>query len=260
MTQALTTDTSHSQTSPKLRLEGVSFRLPINSSSLLEDISIEIFEGDRLAIVGPSGAGKTLLLRLMNRLIEPTRGAIEFEGRDIRQISPLDLRQSVVLVPQESKLLGMTVAQTLAYPLKLRDMKLPDIQQRVDRWCERLHLPSEWMNRTETQLSVGQRQVVALTRAFVTQPQILLLDEPTSALDRGRSDRLLETLHELTASGAMAIVMTNHQLEIARDFSSRVLYLQDGKVQQNLSTSDASWSALQGALELAEREAAREWE
>ena len=260
MTQALTTDTSHSQTSPKLRLEGVSFRLPINSSSLLEDISIEIFEGDRLAIVGPSGAGKTLLLRLMNRLIEPTRGAIEFEGRDIRQISPLDLRQSVVLVPQESKLLGMTVAQTLAYPLKLRDMKLPDIQQRVDRWCERLHLPGEWMNRTETQLSVGQRQLVALTRAFVTQPQILLLDEPTSALDRGRSDRLLETLHELTASGAMAIVMTNHQLDIARDFSSRVLYLQDGKVQQNLSTSDASWSALQGALELAEREAAREWE
>ncbi|MBE9041643.1 ATP-binding cassette domain-containing protein [Oscillatoriales cyanobacterium LEGE 11467] len=260
MTPEKKQDTAHHQTSPKLRLKEVSFVLPIDSRSLLEGISIDIFSGDRLAIVGSSGAGKTLLLRLMNRLEEPTKGAIDFVGRDIRQIFPQQLRRSIVLVPQESKLLGMTVAQTLAYPLTLMGLKPPEIQQRVDRWCARLHISSEWMSRNEMQLSVGQRQLVAIARALVMQPQVLLLDEPTSALDRGRSNYLLEVLKELSVADSMAIVMTNHQLDVARDFSSRVLYLQDGKVEQNSLASEVNWIALQEALARAELQAAREWD
>lgn len=239
---------------------GKSPTLPPGVQYLLKDISFTVKQGDRWAIVGPSGAGKTSLLRLLNRLSEPASGSIYLAGQEIRQMPVLQLRQQVMLVPQESKLLGMTVQEAIAYPLKLRGLGEQAIKQRLGDWLERLHLPLEWLDRTEVQLSVGQRQWVAIARALVCQPQVLLLDEPTSALDVGRSHHLLSVLTELAQSQQMTILMINHQLELAQAFCDRVLYLQEGRLVQDAPAMTLDWPQLRQTLIEAEAQAAAEWE
>ncbi|MBE9190825.1 ATP-binding cassette domain-containing protein [Gloeocapsopsis crepidinum LEGE 06123] len=241
----------------QLQLRQVSLSASIGSQDLLQDISFDVARGDRIAIVGPSGAGKTSLLRLLNRLSEPSSGVILFENQDYRQIPVLQLRQEIVLVPQESKLLGMTVQNAIAYPLVLRKLPKQQIQQRVSYWIETLHIPVEWLDRNELQLSVGQRQLVAIARALVIQPKILLLDEPTSALDAGRTSHLVEVLTDLATQ--TTILMVNHQLEIAELFCTRVLYFQQGRLIQDEPASSINWHKLRESLIQAEAKAVAEW-
>ncbi|ARV61371.1 cobalt ABC transporter [Nostocales cyanobacterium HT-58-2] len=215
---------------------------------ILQDISFEVFEGERVAIVGPSGAGKTYLLRLLNRLSEPTSGKIYLENQEYRQIPVLQLRSFVTLVAQEPKLLGMTVKEALAYPLVLRGLPKQTIQERVTHWIEQLEIPDEWSARTEVQLSAGQRQLVAIARALVIQPKILLLDEPTSALDVGRSERLMEILSKLAHSHQTTVVMVNHQLELAQKFCTRLLCLQQGRLLVNQEAPEISWVSVKESL------------
>ncbi len=243
-----------------LRLEQVSLftklktQLPGNQQGypILQDISLEVFQSDRIAIVGPVGAGKTSLLCLLNRLIEPTSGKLHLENQEYRQIPVIQLRQMVTLVLQESKLLGMTVQQALAYPLVLRGLPKETIQQRVNHWTEQLHIPNEWLGRTEVQLSAGQRQLVAIARALVIQPKILLLDEPTSALDAGRASHLMQVLTQLSQTHQTTILMVNHQLELAQMFCTRLLHLQQGHLFANQRVSEIDWVELRKSLIQAE--------
>jgi D-methionine transport system ATP-binding protein len=245
---------------PQFRLQQVSLTTAIGRQSLLQDISCEMGRGDRVALVGPSGAGKTSLLRLLNRLTEISQGQIFYEDQEIRQIPVFDLRQQVVLVPQESKLLGMTVREALTYPLTLRGLARSTIQQRLSTWVEQLHIPQEWLERTEVQLSVGQRQLVAIARALVIQPKVLLLDEPTSSLDGGRGAHVLHVLQELAQHQQMTIIMANHQLDLAAQFCDRVLYLHQGKLEQDLLAEQTNWLELKENLIRAEAQLAQEWE
>ncbi|MGQ9872985.1 ABC transporter ATP-binding protein [Leptodesmis sp.] len=226
---------------------------------LLQDVSLQVFTGDRIAIIGPSGSGKTSLLRLINRLNEPTSGTLYFEEQPYSKIPVLQLRQQVVLVLQESKLLGMMVQDALAYPLQLRGLDKKAIQARMGEWIERLHIPSDWLNRTEQQLSVGQRQIVAIARAALTHPKVLLLDEPTSALDAGRSQQLLGALNDLSANHGTTILMINHQLDLVEQFSDRLLYLEQGRLLQDQTSHLVDWLALKQQLQNAERQQAEEW-
>lgn len=240
----------------QLRLDRVSLTASVGSRYLLKDISFAVHAGDRICIIGPSGAGKTSLLRLLNRLNEPSAGTIYLEDRDYRTIPVIQLRQQIPLVQQESKLLGMTVKDALAYPLVLRGLEKSQIQQRVLYWSEQLRIPQDWLERAEVQLSVGQRQIVAIARALVIQPKILLLDEPTSALDAGRAAQLLQVL----ANTQTTILMVNHQLELAQSFCRRVLYLQDGQLIHDLPNSpELDWHKLRDNLVQAEIKAAEEW-
>jgi len=241
----------------QLQLQQVSLSASIGSQDLLQNISFDVAKGDRIAIVGPSGAGKTSLLRLLNRLSEPSTGVILFENQDYRQIPVLQLRQQIVLVPQESKLLGMTVQDAIAYPLVLRKLPKQQIQQQVSHWIETLHIPAEWLDRNELQLSVGQRQLVAIARALVIQPKILLLDEPTSALDAGRTSHLVEVLTDLATQ--TTILMVNHQLEIAELFCTRVLHFQQGRLIQDEPAFSVNWHKLRESLIQAETKAVAEW-
>ena len=241
-----------SESLPIMGLKQVSLTTSVGSSYLLQNISFAVSAGDRLTIIGPSGAGKTSLLRLLNRLSEPSDGSIYLENLRLSQIPVVQLRQQVVLVPQEPKLLGMTVQEALAYPLVLQKLPKGEIQKRVEDWTIKLKISKDWLERNEWQLSLGQRQLVAIARALAMRPKILLLDEPTSALDAGIAHRLLAVLTQLTSSSKTAILMVNHHLELAQKFASRVLYLQNGQLLEDTPATQLDWAKLRDNLVQAE--------
>jgi len=265
--------TISSAQSPQLQAEGVSYAprlfrsiklkkndLPETAAHLLHDLSFEVFPGDRIALVGASGSGKTTLLRLLNRLSEPTSGKLYWQGEPYTAIPTVQLRQQIVLVLQESKLLNMTVQDAIAYPLILRGTGKKEITQRVGEWMERLRIPLEWRDRSEHQLSVGQRQLVAIARALVTEPALLLCDEPTAALDVGRVHHLLEVFNDLSQTRQTTVIMVNHQLDLAKQFATRVLRLQNGTLATNQPATATDWATLEQQLKQVEQEQASEWE
>jgi D-methionine transport system ATP-binding protein len=258
---------SSEQVQPALQLQQVSYK------NILSNISIAIAPGSQTAIVGASGSGKTTLLRLLNRLIDPTSGKIYIWGKDTLQIPVGKLRRQVMLVPQESSLLGMSVSEAIAYPLKLIGMPIAQIQLRVAQWVEKLQLDTKLMQRSELQLSVGQRQWVAIARALVTEPDILLLDEPTSALDRGRACLLLDILGELMGelTGELAqthsrqattVIMVNHQLDLVADWCSHLVQLHKGKLVRSQAVGEVNWPELREHMQLASNDTENndEWE
>ena len=245
---------------PIMELKQLSLAAPLGSSYLLQDISFSIPRGEWLAVVGASGAGKTTLLRLLNRLKEPTSGSIEFNHQDLKNFNSLELRRQVVLVLQEPKLLGMPVQQALAYPLMLQKIAAGEINRRVTHWINILGIPQEWLERSELQLSLGQRQLVTIARALIMEPQLLLLDEPSSALDVGNTIHVMEVLQNLVATGKTSIVMVNHQLKLVEEFSDRVLHLEQGKLLQDQLNSLVNWQELNNQIAQARIQTEAEWE
>ncbi len=227
---------------------------------ILKDLSFAVEPGEFVALVGSSGAGKTSVLRLMNRLAEIASGTIRLEGQDIRDLPVVSLRRQVALVNQESRLLGMSVKETLGYPLRLQGMEAKAVTAAIAQWTERLNIPTDWMDRTSVNLSLGQRQRVAIARTLITEPKVLLLDEPTSSQDVGYSEFLLTRLAEWAAQGKLTIIMANHQIDLVARHATRLLHLDNGRLIADLPASEADWPALRQALVDAEQKAESEWE
>lgn len=242
-----------------LKVDQVSVKNRQGSRYLLEEISFGVKPGERLGVVGASGAGKTSLLRLLNRLESPTTGTLFWHGQPYREIPVTHWRQQLMLVLQESTLLEMTVAEAITYPLRLQRVSPVLIAERLSEWTERLRIPSDWLHRTELQLSVGQRQWVALARALVAGPQVLLLDEPTSALDSGKANHLMETLTAISGE-SLTIIMVNHQLEILENFAQRVLELKNGRLIQDTPANQMDWNGLRSSLAKTAAEHPLDWE
>jgi D-methionine transport system ATP-binding protein len=132
----------------------------------------------------------------------------------------------------------MTVEAALTYPLQLQQRSRPEIQAALALWCERLQIPELWRDREAWQLSVGQRQLVAIARALMLKPQVLLLDEPTSALDEGSAQLVFEVLQSCTD---LTWLMINHQLDWVRHYCDRVLVLNAGKLTHDQATETFDW-------------------
>lgn len=213
-----------------------------------------------ITLTGITGAGKSTLLRLLNRLSEPTAGQILLDGVNYQIIPPIALRRRIMLVSQEPKLLGMKVREALAYPLQLQSLNSEEIKQRIVTITDRLQIPSEWFDRTEMQLSAGQKQLVSIARGLITQPQLLLLDEPIANLDFTTAERVLEAITNIAKTQQMGLIIVNHQLELAVRFSDRLLYLQDGKLLLDRVSTSVDWQDLQHQIRDSEREANAEWE
>jgi D-methionine transport system ATP-binding protein len=239
-----------------LQLEDVSAVASIDGRYLLKNISFTLAQSSRLGIVGASGSGKSTLLRAIVRLIAPISGKILFEGRDISSILPQDLRRRIVLLPQDTNLLGMRVREAIAYPLVLQKLGRGEVDRRVECWRQKLFIPDEWLDKEELQLSGGQKQIVAIARALVLSPQILLLDEPTSALDFGRAKQILSILQELNIS----IVLVSHQWDLLKDFCDRLVYLDRGNLIFDRDTREVDWQDLKEKLINTKIEDDREWD
>jgi D-methionine transport system ATP-binding protein len=153
----------------------------------------------------------------------------------------------------------MSVGETLAYPLILQKLPKAEIRQRLDTWRNNLRIPENWLERNELQLSVGQRQLVAIARVLMMQPKVLLLDEPTSALDIGNANHLLNLLAQLTQNSDNTIIMVNHQLELVQNFANRYLFLQQGKITEDIPATNSNWQKLKDNLLQAEAKIAQEW-
>ena len=246
--------------SPILRLERVSLAASIGADYLLQDISFIVNKGDKIAIVGASGSGKTSLLRLLNRLSSPVTGEIFLKETNYKTHNIISLRKQIMLIPQEPKLLGMTGKDALIYPLKLQQLPSTVIKERLIKWCDALQIPQSWLERNELQLSLGQRQLITIARGLMLEPSILLLDEPTSALDREKSDRLFDLLNRLNQRDGTTILIVNHQLELVRSFSDRIFYLSSGTLLSDTVATTDNWHQIEQKLQQESQTIEREWE
>ncbi len=243
-----------------LQVDRLNYTPPNFTRPLLTDISFHLAAGESITLTGITGAGKSTLLRLLNRLCEPTTGQILLNGENYQTIDPIALRRRVMLVSQEPKLLGMKVREALAYPLQLQSLDPAEIKQRILTTTEQFQIPTDWFDRTETQLSAGQKQLISIARGIITQPQVLLLDEPIANLDFNTAERVLNILLNLTKTQELGIIIVNHQLELAARFSDRLLYLKDGKLSMNLVNELVDWQEIQQQIRLAEDKLIAEWE
>ena len=244
---------------PILRLDRVNLRGTVGSDFLLRELDCEIREGEIVALVGASGSGKTSLLRLLNGLVSVHSGTVYLNNLPIQSYAPVELRRRLVLLLQEPKLLGMTALEALRYPLLLQQLSATEIELRIKDSLQLLRIPSEWLTRTELQLSLGQRQLLAIARALVMQPQVLLLDEPTSALDVGIAANLLNALKQLNQAQNLTIIMVNHQLKLLEGFCDRLLFLEQGALIAEYSSPTAdNWQQIAHKI-VQLSESAAEW-
>ena len=239
-------------------LEAVTLATP-GGGRILDSVTLQGNVGEFIALLGPSGAGKTSLFKLMNRLKTATSGQLSFAGQPIAAIAVQTLRRQVMLVGQSSRLLGMTVRQALHYPLALQGCSPPERESRVQEWIERLQIPEAWLEQTELELSGGQRQQVAIARALATHPQLLLLDEPTSALDLGAATRILTVIRELVRDQQLSVIMSNHQLDLAQTYCDRILYLEQGQLKLDQSTDQVDWPTLRQTFIQADAQERADW-
>jgi UDP-glucose/iron transport system ATP-binding protein len=223
-------------TQEPLPLEARGISLERARRRVLSDVDAGFRSGLVTAIVGPSGAGKTSLLRCLNRLEEPHAGEVLLDGADIRTLDPTALRKRVGMIFQTPILFEGSVRSNLSYGLDgVDDGALVEALDAVG-------LQGSFLDRDSTALSVGQGQRVCLARALVRGPEVLLMDEPTSALDKDATARI-ESLIRHLAEGDLAVALVTHNLAQASRVADRALLLVEGRVQAqgSMDEVESSW-------------------
>ena len=214
-----------------LHLQGIGKRY--GNLTALQDIDLSVQRGEIFGIIGRSGAGKSSLLRLINRLETPSEGQVLINGQDIatldaRQLRPL--RRQVAMIFQHFNLMATrTVAENIELPLRMAGMAAAERARRVDELLQLVGLV-ERRDAYPAQLSGGQKQRVGIARALVLEPQILLCDEATSALDPESTQAILQLLRDINRRLGLTIVLITHEMEVIRDLCHRVAVLERGRV------------------------------
>ncbi|MDJ0984812.1 MAG: ABC transporter ATP-binding protein [Desulfobacterales bacterium] len=196
----------------------------------VDDVSLSIQHGEFLTLLGPSGSGKTTSLNMVAGFEIPDRGEILLENEDITTVAPND--RGIGMVFQNYALFPhMTVSDNIAFPLKMRKTPGPTIQQSVKEALELVKLPG-FETRYPHQLSGGQQQRIALARAIVFKPKILLMDEPLGALDKKLRDHMRLEIKHLQESLDITVIYVTHDQEEALTMSDRIAIMNEGKIIQ----------------------------
>lgn len=211
-----------------IRLEGIikSF----GDKQAVNNLSLDIENGELVSILGPSGCGKSTTLFLIAGLLEATKGKIYFNGEDVTSLEAKDREigmvfQNYALYPH------LTVFDNIAFPLKMKKLKKRDIDYYV-REMAKLNKIEELLGRKPSELSGGQQQRVAIARALVKKPKILLLDEPLSNLDARLRIEMREEIRKLQKELGITTVFVTHDQEEAMSISDKILLMKDGELQQ----------------------------
>lgn len=228
MTTTVTPESSAPPQVGHLEVRGV--KKVFGDTTAIERLDLSVRKGEFLSLLGPSGCGKTTLLRMIAGFETPTDGAILLSGKDIVSLPPHrrpvnTVFQSYLLFPH------MNIADNIAYGLKQAKVPKPDIAERVREVLALVQM-EDFAGRKPEQLSGGQQQRIALARALVNRPQVLLLDEPMSALDRKLREEMQLELKRLHARLGTTFVFVTHDQQEALAMSDRIVVMYDGVIQQ----------------------------
>ncbi len=208
-----------------------------NVYKALEDIDLEIKEGEFIGIMGPSGAGKSTLLNVLSTIDTPTSGDIIIDGEDIVGMKEKQLadfrRNQLGFIFQDYNLLDtLTVKENIILPLALSKVSASEIKERVESIAGTFGI-SEILDKYPYHISGGQKQRAAASRAIITNPSLILADEPTGALDSKSATSLLESLSMLNEQNSSTIMMVTHDA-FAASFCKRILFIKDGKIDAEI--------------------------
>lgn len=216
-----------------LKFDKVSKVFP-DGTKAVDEVSFEIGEGECITFVGPSGCGKTTTVKLLNRLVEPTRGTIYLNGEDTGKVDVIALRRSIGYVIQEVGLFPhMTVAQNIALVPRLIGWSITERETRTDELLNLVGLdPPAFRNRYPHQLSGGQRQRVGVARGLAADPPVLLMDEPFGALDPITRAQLQDEFVRLRSRLKKTILFVTHDIDEAIKLGDRIAVMRNGRIVQ----------------------------
>ncbi len=212
-----------------LRLEGVTKRF--GSFTALDNITLDIADGEFLTIVGPSGSGKTTMIRLLVGMDAPTDGEIYLSGERITHV-PANKRPTCMVFQSLALFPHRTVGQNIEFPLKIKGVAPAERRRRALELLQLLRLPADYYSKGVMQCSGGERQRVALARALAFDPEILFFDEPLSALDYRLRKTLEKELKDLHRRTGKTFVYITHSLEEAMVMSDRIAIMRAGSIVQ----------------------------
>lgn len=204
------------------------------NSVVLEDFNLKIDKGNLVVLIGSSGCGKTTLLKMINRLIDPTAGDIFVDGKNNKDVDPIELRRSIGYVIQQTGLFPhMTVKENIEIIPKLMGRSQEAIDKKTVELFNMVGLdPEKYSDRYPVELSGGQQQRVGVARAFATDAEIILMDEPFSALDPITRTELQEQLFNIQKEYKKTIVFVTHDMDEALNLADKICILKDGKILQ----------------------------
>ena len=198
---------------------------------ILDELSFEIQEGEFFVLVGPSGSGKTTTIKLINRLIEQTDGDIYFEDKRLKDYDLRELRLKTGYVLQQIALFpNLTVAENIALIPEMKNFDKKEIKEKTEDLLTKVGLdPKHYMNRLPKELSGGEKQRVAVARALMNNPAVILADEPSGSLDSKNKEELHKLFFELRNKFGQTFVIVTHDETLAT-LTDRTIHLKDGRI------------------------------
>lgn len=213
------------------------------TQEVLKNVSLQLFEGENLAVMGKSGSGKSVLIKCIVRLLNPDSGNIKVLGKEVNSIDDeelSELRKKIGFLFQSGALYdSMTVRQNLEFPLKRikKGLSHKEITEKIHEALENVGL-SDALNKMPSQLSGGMRKRISLARTIVVDPMIMLYDEPTTGLDPATSDEISSLINSVQEKYKTSSLIITHDIECARNTANRVIMLDDGVVYKEGTLAD----------------------
>jgi phospholipid/cholesterol/gamma-HCH transport system ATP-binding protein len=236
MNASLTTTVSPAPTESREKvIEINNLRKEFGSQEVLRNVTLQLFNGENLVVLGKSGSGKSVLIKCIVRLLNPDHGTINVLGKDVSTLSSNDLgelRKKIGYLFQSGALYdSMTVKQNLEFPLRRikKNLTQKEIDVKVEEALEHVGL-SGALNKMPSQLSGGMRKRISLARTIVVDPMIMLYDEPTTGLDPVTSHEISSLINDVQKKYKTSSLIITHDIECARTTANRIIMLQDGGV------------------------------
>jgi len=202
--------------------------LAYEDNLVLKDITTEFLPKKIHVLLGPSGGGKSSLLRLLNALTDPNTGEISYNNLIYSDTHPKEIRKKIGMVFQKPALFDGTVYDNLIWSLKVR--KLPIDKEKIETQLLQLDIPLDYLDKNIENLSVGEQQRICIARTLLANPDVILFDEPTSALDPQRAKKVLELIKQINTHYQKTIVLVSHDVDTAIDVADTITFLHDGQL------------------------------